>query len=112
LGAGAFGSVCLAVKEEDITKNKNFDDAKKYALKKFDNSLVDSLIFAGYEAEWRKLDQVKGHPSILDFIDHFEDSGMHFIVTEFCEVSWLFKKKTLLFHSLFSQNYFLIETGW
>jgi NIMA (never in mitosis gene a)-related kinase 1/4/5 len=31
------------------------------------------------------LEKVKGHPSILICIDHFEESGMHFIVTEYCE---------------------------
>jgi len=86
LGSGAFGSVCLAVKEEELTAT-NYD-SRKYALKKFDNSLVDSVIFAGYNTEWTKLEKVKGHPSILSFIDHFEDAGMHFIVTEYCEVSF------------------------
>jgi serine/threonine protein kinase len=90
LGSGAFGCVYLVVKEAK--------DLKHYAIKEFNNSLINAKIFASYKNEWEKLRKISGHPSLLDFIESFEDNGQFYIVTEFCEVKYAFLKFYLGFN--------------
>ena len=82
---------------------KEADDLKHYAIKEFNNSLINAKVFASYKNEWEKLRQISGHPSLIDFIESFEDNGQFYIVTEFCEVKYAFFL-VLIYLLIFLQN--------